>query len=101
MAATAVRRVCVVGAGPAGIIATAALSQAGHSVTWVDSARAFRECGRLGKFHNVHANTKVKIDRHTRSAAVLTIQQPHSCGISLNRAVGSVCWRAGQIGVEV
>ena len=87
-AAAAAARVCVVGAGPAGIIATAALSQAGHRVTWVDTHRAFGECGRLGKFHNVHANTKV-IFRPSLLAlrpCLLCSAVHHSRVVSLSRA---------------
>ena len=46
-------RVCVVGAGPAGIIATAALVQQKCSVVWVDTVEGFNGTGRLGSFKNV------------------------------------------------
>lgn len=58
-------RVCVVGAGPAGIIQTAALLQPGRAaarhVTWVDSGPGFDSAGRLGRFAGVNANTKVEL----------------------------------------
>jgi len=55
------RTVNVVGAGPAGIIATAALVQSKCKVVWVDTADAFSSVGRLGQFSNVHSNTKVEL----------------------------------------
>lgn len=47
------RKVCVVGAGPAGIISVAALVQRNCSVVWVDTAEGFAGTGRLGRFSNV------------------------------------------------
>jgi len=47
------RKVCVVGAGPAGIISVAALVQRKCSVVWVGTAEGFAGTGRLGRFSNV------------------------------------------------
>eukprot|EP00040_Diaphanoeca_grandis_P039143 m.258238 g.258238 ORF g.258238 m.258238 type:complete len:422 (+) comp36305_c0_seq1:1584-2849(+) len=52
--------VAVVGAGPAGICAVAALVKANVRVAWIDSKHR-TSVGRLSKFCNVHSNTKVEL----------------------------------------
>lgn len=58
---SAARKVCVVGAGPAGIISVAALVQRKCSVVWVDTAEGFAGTGRLGRFSNVIVATQIML----------------------------------------